>query len=158
VNKRLILACAAAALGTAAAAQTAPKSITRTDYLKGVDSHFNAADTNHDGFVSKAELVVQQQRELDQAKARLNQQLQAKFNQLDTNKDGKLTLQEFLGAAPPLRVGENADQLMQRLDTNHDGKMSAEEFRAPELAKFNKVDANRDGTVTPQEAQAARGK
>ena len=31
-------------------------------------------------------------------------------------------------------------------------------FAAPELAKFNKVDANHDGIVTPQEIQAAEGK
>ena len=153
-----ILACAAAALGSSAAAQTAPKPIGRAEYLKTVDGRFNLADTNHDGFISKAELLAQQQRDLEQAKSRVNQQLTASFNRLDTNHDGKLSLQEFLGAAPPMRVGENADQMMQRLDSNHDGKMSAEEWRSPELAKFNKVDANHDGIVTPAEIQAANKK
>jgi len=35
---------------------------------------------------------------------------------------------------------------------------SAQEFRAPEIAKFNKIDANRDGTVSPAEIQAVTGK
>ena len=151
-----ILALVGAALtGAAASAQIKP--ISRADYLKTVDGHFTGADTNHDGFISKAELVAQQQRDVDAAKARINRDLTASFNRLDTNHDGKLTLQEFMGAAPPVRVGENADQMMQRLDTNHDGKMSAQEWRAPEMAKFSRVDTNHDGIVTPQEQQAAGG-
>jgi len=155
VTRFMSLASAALALGTAAVAQNAAKPITRSDYLKTVDGHFSGADTNHDGFVSKAELLAQQQRDLENARSRVNQQLAARFNQLDTNHDGKLSLQEFMAIAPPLKVGETADQMISRLDTNHDGKISAEEYRGPELAKFNKVDANHDGVVTPQEIQAA---
>ena len=139
-------------------AQTAMKPIARGDYIKTVDGHFNGADSNHDGFLSTAELTAQEQRDLATAKARVNQQLAAKFAQLDTNHDGKLTLQEFMAVAPPLKAGETPQQMITRLDSNHDGKVSAEEFRAPELAKFNRVDANHDGTVTPQEIQAAAGK
>jgi hypothetical protein len=158
VTRFLILACAATALGSAAVAQTAPKPIARGDFAKTVDGRFNTVDANHDGKITKDELFAQQQRDLDQAKARINQQLQARFNQLDTNHDGKLSLQEFMAISPPVRLGENADQILQRLDTNHDGKISAEEFRAPELAKFNKIDANHDGVVTPAEIKAATGK
>jgi len=81
------------------------------------------------------------------------------FDQLlekyDTNKDGQLSFQEFLAAAPGLRPNESPDDLLRKLDTNHDGKISADEFRAPELAKFNRVDANHDGIVTPDEIKAA---
>jgi hypothetical protein len=153
-----MLACLGLALSSVASAQNAPKPITRSDYVKTVDTRFNSADTNHDGFVTKAEMVAQAQRDVEAANARIKQQLEASFNRLDTNHDGKLTLQEFLGAAPAMHVSETPDQLLARLDTNHDGKISAEEFRAPELAKFNKVDANHDGIVTPQEIQAAAGK
>jgi Ca2+-binding EF-hand superfamily protein len=158
VTRFQILASIGIAFSAAAAAQTAPKPIPRGDYLKAVDGHFNGADANHDGFISKAELTAQQQRDLEAAKTRINQQLQASFNRLDTNRDGKLSPQEFMAAAPPLKVSENVDQTIARLDTNHDGKISADEFRNPELAKFNKVDANHDGIVTPQEIQAAQGK
>src|SRR5438270_1734174 len=68
VTRIEILACVAVALSSAAAAQNAPKPVARTDYLKVVDGHFNGADTNHDGFISRAELVAQQQRDLDAAK------------------------------------------------------------------------------------------
>jgi hypothetical protein len=162
--RSLLFASATAALaaGSAANAQSAPaaaqKPITRADYVKTVDARFSATDANHDGVVTKAEIVAQQQREMQQATARIRQQLQVRFGQLDTNKDGQLNLQEFLAAAPPLRQAESPDQILQRLDTNHDGKISADEFRAPQLAKFSGVDANHDGVVTPAEIKAAAGK
>ena len=149
-----IIACAALALGASASAQQA-RPISRADYLKVIDSHFTGADTNHDGFLSKAEVAAQMQRDIENARARLRTDLTTRFSQLDTNHDGKLTLEEFLGGMPAIKVGENADQLLARVDANHDGRISAAEFHDPEAAKFNRVDANHDGIVTPQEQQAA---
>jgi hypothetical protein len=157
VTRFQILASVGIAISAGAAAQNA-KPIARSDYVRTVDGHFNGADANHDGFLSRAELQAQEERDLATSKARVNQELQNSFNRLDTNHDGKLSLQEFMAAAPALKPAETPEQMIARLDTNHDGKISAEEYRAPELAKFNKVDANHDGIVTPQEIQAARGK
>jgi Ca2+-binding EF-hand superfamily protein len=159
MTTRLLLAPAVAvlALGSSAIAQAPaqPKPVARADYVKTLDSRFNGIDANHDGKITKEELTAQQQRELQQAKAKIAQQLQAKFKQLDTNKDGQLSLQEFMAAAPPLRTAESPEQMIARLDSNHDGRITADEFRAPELAKFNRVDANHDGVVTPDEMKAA---
>ena len=152
MTRLLILGLIAAAAVPAAAQQ---KSVSRADWAKTVDAHFAQLDANHDGILTKAELAAEQQRELAQAKAAVEQQLRAKFNQLDTNKDGQLSIQEFFAIAPALKVMESSDQLLQRLDTNHDGKVTAAEFRGPQIAKFDKADANHDGVVTPAEAQAA---
>ena len=153
VTRFLIAGCVGLALASAAAAQNKP--IARADYVKVVDGHFNGADTNHDGQLTRAEVAAQQQRDLERAKAQLDQRLTSEFTRLDTNRDGKLSLPEFLAGVPPVKTAESADQMIARLDANHDGKISADEFRNPELAKFNRVDANHDGIVTPQEQQAA---
>jgi len=157
--KRFTIAAAMlVVIGSAAAAQNAPKPVSRTDYVKNLDNNFARIDTNHDGSISAAELATEQQRELVLAKNALQQQAQARFKQLDTNKDGQLSPAEFAALAPTIRTSQTPQQALQALDSNHDGKLSADEFRAPQLAKFNKADANHDGTVTPAEAQAAAGK
>ena len=158
MTKRLILGLAAVALSSAAAAQTAPKPIARTEYVNVVNAHFNAMDANHDGMATKDEIAAQEQRDLVKAKANVATQLREAFKRLDTNKDGSLSLPEFLASAPGVKMTQTPDQLLQGLDTNHDGKVSAEEFRAPQLAKFNRLDANHDGIVTPEEQRAAGGK
>lgn len=135
-----------------------PQPIKRSVYLGTVETRFATIDTNHNGSIDAAEMAVEQQRELQMAKNAIGQQLQQKFRQLDTNKDGQLSLAEFMAMAPPIRTNETPQQLLQALDTNHDGKVSLDEFRAPEAAKFDRVDTNHDGVVTPAEEAAAAGR
>ena len=149
-------AMAAATLPSAALAQAgAPKPVSRTDFLKNLDSRFSKVDANHDGKIGKSELVAAQQRDLQAGNLRIRQQLQVKFKQLDTNKDGQLSQAEFMAVAPTIRTAETPDQMLAKLDANKNGSVSLDEFRAPDLAKFNRADTNRDGIVTPAEAQAA---
>ena len=159
MTRLLLIALAAMPLSTPLLAQAGPKPISRADFLKSVDGRFGAADANKDGSIAKNELAVLQQKELQQAKSNLNQQLQARFRQLDTNKDGQLSPAEFAALAPPIRAVETPDQMLKALDSNGDGKISNAEFRAPQVARFNKIDANRDGIATPEEMRkAATGK
>ena len=115
-------------------------------------------DTNHDGYLSAAELQAAQGKALQEVQAALRARIQAQFKALDTNKDGQLSLAEFSAAIPSVKTNETAEQILQKLDTNHDGKVSAAEFKSPRLTVFDRADANHDGTVTPAEAQAAAGK
>ena len=64
------------------------------------------------------------------------------FNELDANKDGKLTLEEFLKVAEP--------------PFSHDGPglPSTEERRARARAEFQNLGTNRDGFVERPEAEA----
>jgi hypothetical protein len=88
----------------------------------------------------------------------------------DENQDGKLDISDpvailnhlFLGTNPELPCGDHTtDDAGNKalLDSNGDGRISNAEFRAPQVARFNKIDANRDGIATPEEMRkAATGK
>ena len=49
-----------------------------------------------------------------------------------------------------------ADRLFDALDKNKDGKLSKDEFPVPLQVAFERMDANGDGFVTPEEEAAAR--
>ena len=150
-----LMAIASPALGQAAG--NAPKPVSKADYLKTIDSRFGAIDTNHDGIITKVELTAAEQNVGQQLTTARNQKMRDQFNKLDTNKDGKLSFDEFMAAAPAVRAAQTPDQIIQMYDKNKDGKVSAEEFRAPELAKFQKVDTNHDGIASLEEIKAASG-
>jgi hypothetical protein len=152
-------ASAQAAPAKAAPAQAAaPQQVTKADFLKDVDTRFNAIDANHDGVITKEEIAAAQAKALQQAQAAEDQRMEAEFKKLDTNKDGQLSFAEFKAAAPALRVGESADQMLASLDANKDGKVTKQEYEARPLANFEKADANHDGVLTAQEVAAARKK
>ena len=137
-------------------AQAAPRPVSRADFLKANNARFTAIDTNHDGKLDSKEIAVGQQRQLAAARQQFQQQLAAKFRQLDTNKNGSLSPAEFQAAMPNISAAGTPDQMLARLDANHNGTVDANEFRAPDLAQFNRADANKDGVVTPDEARGRR--
>ena len=72
-----------------------------------------------------------------------------RFDQADTNHDGKLSRDE---ASDYLVI-----EIFDSRDANHDGKMTEQEWTggdASRAADFKKRDANHDGVVTKQEAIA----
>ncbi len=110
-------------------------------------------------------------------------QADARFDRLDTNKDGKLTPDELRprgrmdgagmapppppppadGAAPPPpppgpgMAGRGfGERMFARLDTNGDGVVDREEFRAQAARRFDRMDTNKDGKIDATERQAAR--
>ena len=76
---------------------------------------FDKIDTNHNGSISLAEFQAQQKIAVDPAK------VQARVTQLDTNKDGAVSAEEY-------RNGTLVE--FDKADTNHDGTVSAAEAGA----------------------------
>ena len=101
------------------------------------------------------------------------------FERLDTNRDGVINEAEFAAAAN--RIGAGRSMRAQRLDrrgerfaqrgpaigggqragaradTNRDGTVTRDEFAAAMLARFDRLDADHDGKVSPGERRVARG-
>jgi Ca2+-binding EF-hand superfamily protein len=149
-----LIALAAAVTAQAAAAQQ-PQ--TRADILKNVDQGFNRADTNNDGFLSRAEVAAVEARFVKEAQEKVDTQATIQFQKLDTDKNGQLSLSEFKSFAK-VRPTQTPDQAVQRLDANKDGRVSAAEFKANTLAQFDRLDLNKDGTITADEAAKAKSR
>jgi Ca2+-binding EF-hand superfamily protein len=131
--------------------------MTRAELIANMKTRFSAMDANHDGVLDSAEVAAAQQKEVDEARAVAQQRANAEFAALDTNHDGQLSKAEFMAAIPAVKANDTPQQIIGSFDSNKDGKISLAEFQAPRTAVFDKIDTNHDGTISPQELDAARG-
>lgn len=89
---------------------------------------------------------------LPSTRAEASAQVRERFARLDQNGDGVLAGDELPSGA---RGGRGGRQL-ERYDGDHDGKLSATEFEQGALALFDRMDSDRDGTISPAERDAWR--
>jgi hypothetical protein len=105
-------------------------------------------DTNNDGFVDHAEWNAGQE---------------ARFKELDTNKDGKLSQDELFARTPAAagnvlptdRQFERQTAYFQRMDTDKDGFVSKAEFMAQADRNFARCDLDKDGRINTAECRQA---
>lgn len=90
----------------------------------------------------------------------------ARMLELDANKDGKVSLQEWLALAgqpnqnppgqPPYQQRRDAlTKRFQEIDTTKDGQLDQAEIRAMALALFKRIDLDGDSKISPAEWQTA---
>ena len=80
------------------------------------------------------------------------------FSQMDTDKDGKVTRDEFTTFHTDL-ARKVREARFDQLDTNKDGKITKDEFMAVQMdeaqkigeARFSRIDANKDGVLSEKE-------
>lgn len=96
------------------------------------------ADTNHDGMVSREEFLA--------ARA-------AQFDRFDGNHDGYLDSAD--AAAFPERMARLFPLVQRIADKDGDGRISRDEFNAMPARGFDRMDANGDGVLEPDEMQQA---
>jgi Ca2+-binding EF-hand superfamily protein len=122
----------------------------RTDRDARRQERFARRDANGDGEVSPADREARRK---------------AAFERLDADDDGALSLAEFSARAEqrderradrrgPGRRG--AARLGRDADTNRDGTVTQAEFASAALARFDRVDVDKDGTISANERPARR--
>lgn len=113
------------------------------------------------------------------SKAEMLARADARFDRLDTNKDGQLSADERKAGAEAARAtmaekkggelqdfmpgarrggGGMGERMLARVDTNGDGLISKAENRAMVEARFARMDADKDGTVEAGEGRKGWGK
>ena len=93
-------------------------------------------------------------------------QADARFAQMDTDHDGRITAGEMRAYREALHDrmvasgrdvpvpppgGRKHDGMGRRMDPNGDGSVTREEFEARALKRFDRMDANHDGTIDATE-------
>lgn len=166
--------------------------MTRAEVSDHVRKLFASLDASRDGFVTREELDAMRQRmgmHADMAKRFVGRgqgpNRAAAFDRIDANRDGMISRQEFMAAGPQVReervfvvrqggapgqpgmphmgmrvhgvgMGGFGGHLFEMADANHDGRVSLQEAEATALAHFDRADLNHDGKLTPEERQQAR--
>ena len=97
-----------------------------------------------------------------------NDELKAKFAEIDTNGDGALSQAELDAHHEAKRAEREAEraerkakrkaEMFAKLDTDGNGTISAEEFNSREHPGFDRADADGDGVVTKEELDAMKAK
>jgi hypothetical protein len=183
--KPLALISGAALLATAAAgialAQGGPglghpgpeADVTRQQVIERTDQRFARLDANHDGRVTPDEVRSTGEHRRDEMRQHM-------FDRLDANHDGNISREEFAQAhamhdgpggpgghrgrhmgPPPGGPGgpEGAGHGMRGARMFGDqGFVTLEQMRARALERFDRADANHDGTLTAAERRAAHGR
>jgi Ca2+-binding EF-hand superfamily protein len=153
---------------------------TRAEAEARIAEHFAAFDADKDGAVTTAEIDAQRARMRETMAARMGEMQARMFDKLDADRNGTISKAEWdahhAGMKAKFEARETADKdgkhhekrmmmhrgghhdmgarLMTRADSNNDGRITLAEVKAAALARFDSADANKDGTLTPEERRA----
>lgn len=146
-----LLAVAGSALAQQPGQRGPAADLTRDQAVARADQHFQRMDANRDGRVTVQEAQQARQAFRAERQGRL-------FDRLDANRDGSLSRAEFSARGQRRGGGrgpQHGERRVQRM-FGADGVVTREEFRARALQRFERLDANRDGTVTMAERREVR--
>jgi Ca2+-binding EF-hand superfamily protein len=178
---------------------------TRDDFLRHVRTAFQQIDANHDGSITRREVAARHNGMMREMHAAMDQGLAnhamragnqemampdpaTMFDRLDANHDGAISRQEFMAAHARMQerrtvilrgadmrdshagmasmeshmrgMGNDREMpflahLFDAADANHNGRVTLQEAEAAALAHFDRMDLNHDGRLTPEERREA---
>jgi Ca2+-binding EF-hand superfamily protein len=162
----IVAAAAGIAVAQPAAAPEGPRAdrdVTRQEVIQRVDERFAQMDENRDGRVTSEERRSAAQRRRAEMADRM-------FDRIDADRDGSISREEMrerrmhrggrrgmrmAGSGGPGMDGRRGDGMEGRRGGGA-REFTREEMRERALARFDRVDANRDGTLTVEERRQAR--
>ena len=165
-NKLLIAAgIGAVAIAGGAIAQPGPqdrmaRDTTRQEVAQRIDALFDRLDENRDGRITPEERRSARERNREEMADR-------RFARLDADGNGAITREEMREArgrrgGPGMRMGRRGGpegpggRMRGMRGMGEQGFITREQMRERALARFDRLDADRNGTVTVAERQAAR--
>lgn len=169
MRKIVTLSLAAAALAGAggiayAQADQAPPT-TRAEVEQRSAEMFARMDANDDGKLDQTDRAARRAERGADGEARSK----AAFDRLDADKSGAISFEEFAALREqrqelgrerrrgPGRHGSGPARFGARnTDTNRDGTVTQAEFASAALARFDRVDVDKDGTISADERPARR--
>ena len=130
--------------------------VTRQQTIERADQRFARLDVNNDGRATAEEAQQAHQQHRAERAGRM-------FERFDLNSDGSITRAEF-DQAHAQRAEHGAEAGEHRgMRGDHraamfgeQGFVTREQMRERALARFDRLDANRDGTLTAEERRQAR--
>ena len=182
---KLLIGGAALLASAAAIAQVAPapapqakaaKVHTRAEVQGKVAEHFARIDTNRDGAVTKAEADAARTALRARFAERREERREQAFDRLDANRDSAISRAEWDAhqaqrqqrIASRDRGGDGrrdgrgfhgggmhslGGHMFEMADANKDGRVTLQEAQAAALRHFDMADTNHDGQITPDERQ-----
>jgi Ca2+-binding EF-hand superfamily protein len=163
MHKSLIVSLAAfSALAAAGAAhaQAEPRGTsTRAEAEQRTAEMFGRMDANDDGVLNQADREAARREAFDAIDADKNGAIS--FAEFDARRDGRREERaDRRGPGGPegmgRRGGRRGPGMERAADTDNDGTVTQAEFTTAALARFDRADANSDGTISTDERRDAR--
>jgi Ca2+-binding EF-hand superfamily protein len=147
------------------------KPVARAEVSQKVQQHFVRLDADRDGFVTRAEVDAGRDSMRARKEERAEKRGDARFDRIDANNDSAISREEFEAARAQRqqRAGGRGARsagkrhfaglgghMFEMADLNRDGRVSPQEANQAALQHFDRLDANRDGMLTRDEMRAAR--
>ena len=142
----------------------APKAADAKPSVQPAKSFFQKADINKDGKLSAKEQIARRKAWFKEMDANRDSKLTAdefssqRFVNMDINKDGSVTMEEYLVFFAGVESAADQTPACDKLDANGDNEVNAVEVVAYRKSIYKAMDANADGKLTPEEMKAGADK